>query len=245
MKLAHLDFPRAKERVFELVGRPLVPWEERNVEAIYDYTDERGNLLYQVLRYFGKSFRQRRSDGVDGWIWSLGSVTRVPFRLQKFATTDFIAVCEGEKDAHTLERLGITGTCNNGGAGNFRAELAPYFTGKYVAILPDNDEPGRAHALKVAAILAPVVKSVKIVEIPDVPAKGDVSDWVNAGGTLEALRELYRKAQPWTPEWEFAVDVPSDNEKYVRTIDQEVEAAGGLTAFWDLAKFTGLLSPCT
>ena len=60
---------------------------------------------------------------------------------------------------------------------------------------------------------------------------------------LGALRELYRKAQPWTPEWQFAVDVPAESEKYIRTIEQEVEAAGGLTAFWDLAKFTGLPTP--
>jgi KaiC/GvpD/RAD55 family RecA-like ATPase len=243
MEIAGLDFARAKERVFDLVGRPRVPWEERNVEALYDYTDATGKLLYQVVRNYGKEFKQRRPDGNGGWIWGLGNASRVPFRLQKFAAADFIAVCEGEKDVLTLERLGMVATCNNGGAGNFKAELAPHFVGKHVAIFPDNDEPGRTHALKVAAILAPVAKSVKIVELPDVPAKGDVTDWVRGGGSVESLRELYRKAQPWTPDWQFAVDVPAEDEKYVRTIEQEVEAAGGITDFWDLAKFTGLPTP--
>ena len=194
MELYGLDFPRAKERVFEIVGRPRVLWEERNVTAIYDYTDEKGKLLYLVLRYVGKSFKQRRPDGAGGWIWGLGNVQRVPFRLQKFAAAEFIGVCEGEKDALTLERLGLTGTCNSGGAGNFKPELAQYFTGKAVAIFPDNDDPGREHALKVAEILAPVAKSIKIIELPDLPAKGDVTDFANAGGTLDQIRELYRKA---------------------------------------------------
>jgi hypothetical protein len=105
MEIAGLDFARAKERVFDLMGRPQVPWEERNVEAIYDYTDAGGKLLYQVVRNFGKEFKQRRPDGVGGWIWGLGNTTRVPFRLQKFAAAEFIAVCEGEKDVLTLERL--------------------------------------------------------------------------------------------------------------------------------------------
>jgi DNA primase len=62
-ELGGLDFPRAKERVFEIVGRPRVPWEERDVQAIYDYTDESGKLLYQVLRKVGKEFKQRRPEG--------------------------------------------------------------------------------------------------------------------------------------------------------------------------------------
>jgi replicative DNA helicase len=243
MELAGVAFPQAKERVYDLVGRPRVPWEDRNIEATYDYTDEAGKLLYQVVRLHGKQFRQRRPDGQGGWSWGLGDAPRVPFQLPKLKGADFAAVCEGEKDCRTLERLGIVATCNNGGAGNFKAELVPYFTDKRIAIFPDNDEPGRDHALKVAALLTPVAKSLKIVELPDLPAKGDVTDFINAGGTVEQIRELYRKAQSWTPEWQFAIDVPDENEKYIRTIEQEVEAAGGLTEFWNLGKFTGMPTP--
>jgi KaiC/GvpD/RAD55 family RecA-like ATPase len=243
MELSGVDFPRAKSAVFEIIGRPNVPWEERNVEAIYDYTDAAGKLLYQVLRYHGKTFKQRRPDGAGGWHWGLGDVRRVPFRLPKVQNAEFVAVCEGEKDVLTLERLGMTATCNNGGAGNFKPDLAQHFVGKHVAVFPDHDDPGRQHALKVAELLAPVAKSLKIVELPALPAKGDVTDFVNAGGTLEDIREHYRKAQNWTPEWEFATSVPDENERYVRTIEQEVEAAGGLSGFWDLARFEGLPTP--
>lgn len=243
-ELSGLDFPRAKDRVYEIVGRPKVAWEERNVEAIYDYTDETGNLLYQVLRYHGKEFKQRRPSGEPGgWIWGLGNVRRVPFRLEKVCHTDFVAICEGEKDVLSMERIGMVATCNNGGAGNFRSELAQYLVGKHLVVLPDNDQSGREHSLSVAALLAPVAKSIKIVELPGLPAKGDVTDFINGGGTVDDLRELYRKAQQWSPEWEFAVTIPDENEKYVRTIEQEIEAAGGLEKFWDLASFTGLPTP--
>src|SRR5262245_22451838 len=36
-------------------------------DARYDYRDERGGLLFQVVRGPGKRFRQRRPDGMDGW----------------------------------------------------------------------------------------------------------------------------------------------------------------------------------
>lgn len=242
-ELFGLEFPKAKERVYELIGRPNVPWEERNVEAVYDYTDASGNLLYQVLRYFGKEFKQRRPSTDGGWIWGLGSAERVPFRLAKVKHAEAVVVVEGEKDVLTLERVGLVGTCNNGGAGNFKPEVAGYFAGKHVAILPDNDEPGREHAMKVAALLFGVAKSLKIVELPGLPPKGDVTDFIAAGGTVEQIRECYRKAQPWTPDWEFASNVPDENDKYVRTIEQEIESAGGLTKFWDLASFTGLPTP--
>ena len=242
-EISGLDFPRAKDRVFELVGRPKVPWEERNVEAIYDYTDAEGAVLYQVLRYHGKEFKQRRPDGNGGHAWGLGGCAPVPYRLQKLRNAEFVAVCEGEKDCLTMERLGVCATCNNGGAGNFRPELAPHFNGKHVAVFPDNDDKGREHALKVAALLAPVAKSLKIVELPDLPLKGDVTDFVLAGGTLAAIRELYRKAQPWTPEWQFGANLPSENDAWVRSISQEVEAAGGVTEFWNLARLVGLQTP--
>lgn len=96
-----------------------------------------------------------------------------------------VLVVEGEKDANNLRRLGIAATCNSGGAGNFSAALAGWFAGKQVAILPDFGEPGRDHALKMAQLLSPVAATVKILELAGLPPKGDVSDWLAAGGTPE------------------------------------------------------------
>lgn len=242
-ELSGLDFPKAKERVYEIVGRPNVPWEERNFEALYDYTDASGKVLYQVVRSVGKKFSQRRPDGNGGWLWGLGNVNAVPFRLEKVIHSNFVAIVEGEKDVLTLERIGMIASCNNGGAEHFKAELTQYFAEKHIAIFPDNDDKGRSHALKVAALLSPVAKSIKIVELPELQPKEDVTDFVNKGHTLEDIRELYRKSKQWSPEWEFSSSTPDENDKYVRTIEQEISAAGGLTEFWNLAAFTGMPTP--
>src|SRR5262245_63486625 len=50
------------------------------IVAAYDYTDDEGELLYQVVRLEPKDFRQRRPDGKDGWTWSAGE-RRVLYRL--------------------------------------------------------------------------------------------------------------------------------------------------------------------
>ncbi len=51
------------------------------IVATYDYRDEAGALLYQVVRHQPKDFRQRRSDGRGGWIYSLGDTRRVLYRF--------------------------------------------------------------------------------------------------------------------------------------------------------------------
>jgi hypothetical protein len=38
-------------------------------------------LLYQVVRFAPKDFRQRRPDGPGGWTWNLKGVRRVLYRL--------------------------------------------------------------------------------------------------------------------------------------------------------------------
>lgn len=246
MELSGLDFPKAKAAVFQTVGRPELAWEDRDIEAAYDYRDEHGELRYQVVRRFGKKFQQRRPNGQGGWIWGLGGVAPLPFNLPKIMKAQLVAVVEGEKDAQNLTRLGgMPATCNSGGAGNFKPDLARHFTGKDVAVFSDNDEAGRKHAVMVARLLHPVAKSVRIVEIPGLPLKGDVSDFIVKGGTLDQLNALYVKASPWSPEWDFPASLPHENERYVRSLTDEIEVAGGPNEFWNLAKFTGIPTPFT
>ena len=51
------------------------------IRAIYRYTAENGELLYENVRYEPKTFRQRHFDGSGGIIWNLEGVRRVPYRL--------------------------------------------------------------------------------------------------------------------------------------------------------------------
>lgn len=134
----------------------------------YDYTDEGGNLLFQVVRLEPKDFRQRRPDGENGWIWNLEGVRRVPYRLpellEAIGSERPVFVAEGEKDVDALWQLGIPATCNSQGAGKWRDEYSKHFRGATVYVLPDNDAPGSAHAQQVAQSLTQVGAEVRVVD---------------------------------------------------------------------------------
>jgi hypothetical protein len=169
---------------------PAQPVKQKAV-AQYNYVDEGGTLLFQVVRFEPKNFRQRRPlEG--GWSWSVKDVRKVPYRLPELlAEVDTtIYIVEGEKDVDRLMSLGLLATCNAGGAGKWPAELSAFFRDRHVVILPDNDEPGRKHAAKVSAALQAVGAKVRIIHLPDLPDKGDVSDWLDAGGTVGQLQDL-------------------------------------------------------
>lgn len=243
MAITGRSFVDCKKSVFRLIGRPEPSRDEADIEATYDYVDGDGKLVYQVVRKAGKRFVQRRPMPDGGWSWGLGNVKPLPFQTPLIAKSEVIAIVEGEKDAKNLTRAGIPATCNSGGAGNFKPDLVPWFTAKRVMILPDNDEPGRKHALKVAKLLSGTVAAIRILELPDLPDKGDVSDFLAAGGTADQIFGLYERAADWTPDWRFSTSVPDENDRYIRTIEQCVVEAGGPENFWDLASHDGVPTP--
>lgn len=157
----------------------------------YDYTSEDGELLFQVLRYEPKTFRQRRPDQAGGWINSVKDIELVLYRLPEIkASKGPVYVVEGEKDADALAALGLTATSNAGGAGKWRTHYNAALEGRDVVILPDNDDAGRSHAQYVANSVRGTAASVRIIELPGLPEKGDVADWIARGGTADALHEL-------------------------------------------------------
>ena len=66
---------------------------------------------------------------------------------------------------------------------------------KEVIILPDNDKAGEDHAQAVAQSLSKRDIPLKIVRLPDLPDKGDVSDWLENGGSKKKLLELCTKSE--------------------------------------------------
>ncbi|MGE3542055.1 MAG: AAA family ATPase [Candidatus Tectimicrobiota bacterium] len=171
----------------------------------YSYCDAAGHLQYQVVRYYPKTFRQRRPDPVNpgAWIWDMAGVQRVLYRLPEVLAAvqqdKPVYLVEGEKSADALAALGVVATCSPGGAGKWSAAYAQTLQGAHVAVLPDNDEPGRKHADHIAAALQGVAASVKVVALPGLPSKGDVVDWLAQGGTATALQALVEAAPEWSP----------------------------------------------
>lgn len=171
------------------------------IVATYDYRDADGQLLFQVVRFEPKAFRQRRPDGRGGWIWKLGRTPRVLYRLPELLVAgenDWVFVVEGEKDADRLVELDLIATANPQGAGKWgKLSDDSALHGRRVAIIPDADAPGRAHAGDVARRLHGRAKDIRLLELPGVWK--DASEWLAAGGTVEQLRELVDTAPSYEP----------------------------------------------
>jgi len=177
------------------------PMDESKIVAMYNYTDAAWKLLYQVVRYEPKDFRQRRPNGNGGWHWDLKGVNPVLYRLPEVlrATNDgqTVYVVEGERDADNLGKQGLAATCNPMGAGKWRDRYSEALEGANVVIVVDKDAPGRSHARNVASSLVGKAASIKVIELPGENVK-DASDWLAAGGTKEALERLANEAPEWT-----------------------------------------------
>jgi hypothetical protein len=198
------------------------------IAAVYGYEDETGTLIFEVVRFDPKAFRQRRPNGHGGHVWSIKGARRIPFRLpelnEALGLDRPVFIVEGEKDVLNLARLGIPATCNAMGAGAWHSDLNPFFVGADVVVIADNDpqtidkktgkprfhpdgrpvRPGQDHAQHVCAELKSVVARVRYLDLkaawPACPSKGDISDWIAAGGTVEALNTIAEGLADWTPE---------------------------------------------
>jgi hypothetical protein len=192
------------------------------VAACFDYSDEAGNLLFQVERIEfqnadgtfvlakdgkrKKTFRQRRPDPECplAWIWNIKGVAAVPYRLpeliEAIGNGNFVVIVEGEAKVDLLRSWNVPATCNAGGAQKWKPEHAEFLRGADVVILPDNDQRGRDHVNVVGASLQDIAASVRVLELPGLAPKDDIIDWAKQGGTVERLHDLIaREAKPWTP----------------------------------------------
>jgi putative DNA primase/helicase len=164
--------------------------QRRAIATTYDYCDEVGHVLYQVVRTQPKGFFQRSPDGHGGWI-NKKSKRQVLFHLREVVEAPIVFVVEGEKDVETLRSQGFVATTNAGGA---EAPWLPEFTealaGREVILIPDNDRPGRKRAARIARALLGRVTRLVILELEG--AK-DVTEWFEKGhGELELI-ELVEK----------------------------------------------------
>jgi len=181
---------------------------EKRIVATYDYMDESGELLYQAVREEPKEFKQRRPDG-NGWIWNLEGVRRVLYRLPELLQArpdDWVFIVEGEKDVDRLYDEGLTATTCPMGAGKWDDKYSEFLNDRSrVAIIPDNDDAGRKHSREVTGSLAGVGVKARIIELPGLPEKGDVSDWLDNGGDKSKLLKLIEttKLPESESEWEL------------------------------------------
>jgi len=123
----------------------------------------------------------------------------LPEVIEAVRKGEIVFVVEGEKDVDNLRKLGLVATTNHGGAKKWKPYYSDYLIGADVVIIPDNDKPGREHAERVAQSLVGKAKSIRMLELPNLPPKGDVSDWLEAGGTKEELLALAETTAEYEP----------------------------------------------
>ena len=176
-------------------------------DRAYDYLDEDGRLLFQVVRWRDPNLSVSASRmGKGDWKrdqrgkLTMAGCRMVPYRLDLLAAAarelaehgvvPLAHIAEGEKDSDRLIRGGCLATTAAGGAGKWNPEFARYFENFECVLLPDNDDVGRRHMAEVARSLLSVASWVKIVQLPVENKGGDFSDWADAGGTRHALKAL-------------------------------------------------------
>jgi hypothetical protein len=180
---------------------PPPPRQRLQILRRFPYADERGQLLYEVVRYDTddpvKRFRQRHPDRNGGWIWKKSArqvLYQLPALIEGVRLKRLILICEGEHDADTARSLGYVATTPPGGAEKpWKADYDHFLTDADVVIVSDNDSHGRGqrHADKIASHLSHGIAGRVRVIMFDVK---DLTIWHDAGGTRAELDEMIEAA---------------------------------------------------
>jgi putative DNA primase/helicase len=166
------------------------------IDEYYAFQEDDGTYLY-VQRHKGAYYRvvgfdedgdplfKRGLTGVDPVLYGL------PELKEAIDNGSIVVHTEGCKDARAAtKRLGMAGV-TSGGTTSWKSEFAHNYEGaKEVWIVPDNDGGGYSYALQVAQDLVSVVETVKILVLPDLPDKGDLTDWLDAGHTSDEFFQI-------------------------------------------------------
>jgi hypothetical protein len=183
------EFQTARDAVAEL---------ERQLgkrSALWTYHDAQGKPVGVVVRWTrggGKKEIRPVSRHGDGWRFEGMAEPRPLYALSDLAGTGRVYVCEGEKSADAARSLGVTATTSAHGCQSAKKTDWQPLAGREVILLPDNDAPGRKYAEVVATLLANLTPApvVKVVELPGLPEKGDIADWIDAHGDAAEPDEL-------------------------------------------------------
>ena len=215
MKINNVDFKTALKEIGEMVGIKEPVKRTNEPERIHVYRDDNYMPLYRKLVYkdrIGDKFAsfERFEDG--NWVKGLGNVKQTLYNKSTVNSIDVLLFVEGEKDVDSLTSLGIPAT-TSGGVTSWNVQFAQQFKNKHVIIFPDNDKQGHKFAQTVAFDTSLFAKSVKIINLEDIPESGDISDWIELriddSKSIEDVRDeligIIKAAPLWTPS-DFKLD---------------------------------------
>ena len=119
-------------------------------------------------------------------------------------STSGVLLVEGELDALAGLSHGLPAVSGTTGAGTWNPLWTPAFAGRRVVISYDCDDAGRTGAKAVAAKLAAVAKSVRVIDLDpqwEQPDGYDLTDWFQDGRSAAELRYLIRAQTIESPDF--------------------------------------------
>ncbi len=162
--------------------------EDYKADAIHQYTDIEGNIIYVRLRMVNangdKWIRPLSRDDAGNWtqlkepqfpdgkpLYNLHLLTKEPDKT--------VFIVEGEKCADALTKLGLLAT-TSGAAQSAKDANWQILAGREVTLWPDNDEAGLQYAKDITAKLTSLNATIKQIDISllNLPVKGDCYDWL-------------------------------------------------------------------
>lgn len=125
-----------------------------------------------------------------GWIVGGMPTPRPPYRLPDLLarSSERVFVCEGEPAAEAARSIGLLVTTSAHGSNSFRETDWTILAGRDVVIFPDNDPAGLQYAEAVAKILLSLSPpaTVRIVQLPRLPPKGDFVEFLEVRDSRES-----------------------------------------------------------
>ncbi len=209
-----VDLPESLRLIGGYLGidptsNPLGPAESgktapKKLVGTWQYVKLDGTPCYRVKRFEWvengepkKSFFQERFAGGQ-WLTGLKDIEPVPYNWAAISESPRTPayIVEGEKCADALISIRIRATTASGGS-NSKLDWSKFILDRQqVVIIPDNDKPGYEYALRVADQLHEG-HEVKVVFLPGLAPKGDIADWIAAGGTREELVRIVKETPVW------------------------------------------------
>ena len=175
--------------------------------VVYDYEDTDGNIIAKKLRYPNKSFCWLSRNPKNGKFEKGRSHCKAPLLYNMYDCKDLqsVYIVEGEKDVDTLKRYKKNAVSfPDGVQSKWSPEYAEFFRNKTVAVIRDNDEPGREFAETLARRLFETAKSIRIVDLSKIwenmPDKADISDYLAVfPDGMENVSRLANSTEEWKP----------------------------------------------
>jgi hypothetical protein len=231
-----VQLPPRQETSGAGTGPKFIPAGDEGVAKLHDeerrhvYRRGKAPVRIKIKRQGGAYSNWYRVVGEDGQGWQAEKprgYVPCPY-TGAFATFDAdgghdqLYWPEGEKDVDTLSAYGLPSFTFGGAGDGLPAGIDEYLCGRAIVVLADNDISGQAHAVKKAerAHLAGAA-SVRLIQFPELPPKGDVSDYL-AGASVASLLSRVQETAPAVPKhsgrpanWKDAVISASDLKQKV------------------------------